>query len=138
MREVQAAAGGCQRRCQPRRYAASGSAIQLVETDQPVQEKLSEMSPHVSETTYDFPIPGTNQQDWFRVRIVTVDGRVTDFTVQYETLINGKFLPVARYDCAHGYPHRDLLNREGKPRVPKLPFAQQLSLDDALQIAVQD
>lgn len=96
------------------------------------------MSPHVSETTYDYPIPGTNQQDWFRFRIVTVDGRVTDFTVQYETLIDGKFLPVARYDCAHGIPHRDLLNRDGKPRVPKLPFARHLSRDDALQLAVQD
>jgi hypothetical protein len=96
------------------------------------------VSPHVSETRYDHAVPGTNGRDWFRYRIETVDGRVTDFTVQYETMIEGKFLPVVRYDCAHGFAHRDLLDRDGKPRAPKQPLGRHLSLDEALDEAERD
>jgi len=62
---------------------------------------------------------------------------MANFVVQHETMLDGKPAPVARFDTAQGYMHRDLLNREGKPRSPKLPLGQHLSLDDALQLAVQ-
>ena len=40
-------------------------------------------------------------------------GRITRFTVQYETLIDEKWMPVVRYDTAHGFAHKDLLNPDG-------------------------
>ena len=43
---------------------------------------------------------------------ITEKDKVTGFVVQYETLFEGKWLPFVRYDTAHGYAHKDLLNPE--------------------------
>jgi len=40
--------------------------------------------------------------------------RLVSFTVQYETFWKGKWLPVARYDSAHGFAHRDLYDIRGR------------------------
>ena len=40
-------------------------------------------------------------------------GKITDFLVQYEVLIDGKWAPVVRYDTAHGYAHKHILNPDG-------------------------
>ena len=71
-------------------------------------------------TDYTYPIDPLN---WVRVHIVIERPRtVTSFTVQYEAVIDGRTYPVVRYDCAHGYPHRDLLDAEGR-NVAKLWLA---------------
>lgn len=44
---------------------------------------------------------------------VTVGGKVTDFVLQQELLIEGKWHPVIRYDTSHGYAHRDVLHPDG-------------------------
>jgi hypothetical protein len=95
------------------------------------------MSPHVTRIEYEAPLDDSGQE-WLRVRIWTTGGQVTRFVAQYETMLDGKPAPVARYDTAHGFAHFDLLDREGTSRAPKLPLDRQLSLDDALQLAVQD
>ena len=41
-------------------------------------------------------------------------GRIISFAVQYETFRNGKWLPVVRYDSAHGFAHRDLYDVKGR------------------------
>ena len=51
--------------------------------------------------------------EWIRLRFHTASGRVTTFTVQYETTIEGRRIPVTRYDSAQGRPHQDLLDRRG-------------------------
>ncbi len=38
---------------------------------------------------------------------------VKGFVVQYETKVNDKWMPVVRYDTAHGYAHKDLINPNG-------------------------
>ncbi len=53
-------------------------------------------------------------QEWLRLRITTEGGRVVAFTAQYETTLGGKRTPITRYDGAHGYAHRDLLDRRGR------------------------
>ena len=40
--------------------------------------------------------------------------RIVRFTAQYETLLEGRWLPVVRYDCAHGTAHRDVLDIRGR------------------------
>lgn len=49
-----------------------------------------------------------------RHRILTDRGQVVDFVVQYETRIDGEYLPVVRYDGSHGRGHRDILNMRGE------------------------
>jgi hypothetical protein len=48
-----------------------------------------------------------------RVRIRAGHRVVVRFSVQYETDLDETTYPVVRYDTAHGYAHRDLLNRAG-------------------------
>ena len=76
-------------------------------------------------------------REWRRMRIWTEGGRVRRFTVQYETTIAGERFPVVRYDTAHGYAHRDILDRGGRV-VAKDELAPGLSLGDALAIAERD
>jgi hypothetical protein len=44
-----------------------------------------------------------------RVRLKTQKGKLVDVVYQYESFIDGKWLPVVRYDCSHGFFHRDIL-----------------------------
>lgn len=54
--------------------------------------------------------------DALRIRFVRNGGRVDRFTVQYETQVEDEIVPVVRYDTAHGYAHRDMLNWDGSTR----------------------
>jgi len=40
-------------------------------------------------------------------------GKVRGFVIQYELFIKNKWIPVVRYDTAHGYAHKDLINPDG-------------------------
>jgi hypothetical protein len=48
-----------------------------------------------------------------RVRLVIENGDVKDIMYQYETFYNNKWLAIVRYDCAHGFFHRDILFPNG-------------------------
>lgn len=48
-----------------------------------------------------------------RLRIKTEKGSVVDIVVQYETKIKEQWNAVVRYDCAHGFFHRDVLFPNG-------------------------
>lgn len=52
--------------------------------------------------------------EWMRVRFATVGGRVTPSRVQNETGLDGRRVPVARFDNAHGFARRDLLDVHGR------------------------
>ena len=51
--------------------------------------------------------------DRIRMRISVENGAVIDIVVQYETLIEDKWVAVVRYDCAHGFFHRDVIYPNG-------------------------
>ncbi|MCD6032184.1 MAG: hypothetical protein K0S78_4366 [Thermomicrobiales bacterium] len=74
---------------------------------------------------------------WLWLRIETEAGRVTGFLAQYETTIRDQRVPVIRYDTAHGFAHRDVLDRRGEV-IAKQPLASDLSSQDALAYGVQD
>lgn len=40
-------------------------------------------------------------------------GEISEFCVQYEAMIAGRWHPVVRYDSSHGEPHRDVLHPNG-------------------------
>jgi hypothetical protein len=70
-----------------------------------------------------------------RLKIVVVKGKVVDMVVQYESVVDGKWTPIARYDCAHGFLHRDVMFRNGDKRKEVIAIER---LEDALAYAQQD
>ena len=62
-------------------------------------------------------------------------GVITNFVVQYELLNGGKWLPVIRYDNAHGFAHKDLINPDGSKEKLLLGTAD---LNEALTMADMD
>jgi len=70
-----------------------------------------------------------------RVRFTTEKGNVTHFVVQYETLIENKWVAITRYDTAHGFAHQDTMHPDGSHDKKRLPF---LSNRQALTAAISD
>jgi len=66
----------------------------------------------------------------------SVNGRIRHFCVQLEVRENGVWLPVVRYDTAHGFAHRDILDRSGK-NIEKTPLFG-MDYNDALTFAESD
>jgi hypothetical protein len=54
-----------------------------------------------------------NGNDRLRIKFLTDKGKVLDVVVQYESKVNDKWHPVVRYDCSHGFFHRDILTLTG-------------------------
>lgn len=76
-----------------------------------------------------------DELDKLRIKIKTEKGRVTDIVVQYESFLNNKWTPIVRYDCAHGFFHRDLLYPKGEKEKQTISISV---LEDALNYAEQD
>jgi len=53
------------------------------------------------------------RQNRIRVRLITENGDLQDVMFQYETLLNEEWTAIVRYDCAHGFFHRDVLLPSG-------------------------
>ncbi len=51
-----------------------------------------------------------NPFDRYRQKHLSIKGKILKFTVQYEMNIGGQWLPVVRYDTAHGFFHRDVMH----------------------------
>lgn len=64
----------------------------------------------------------------------TTRGEIVKFVVQLEVNYQGKWREVVRYDCAHGYAHRDYYNLRGKRSKEEL----NLRFEDALTLADDD
>lgn len=75
--------------------------------------------------------------DQIRYRIRTVNGRVVDFVVQYETTIGGQVFPVVRYDASHDRGHRDILDRNGDT-VEKYWLPEHMDFKECLAYGVND
>ena len=72
-----------------------------------------------------------------RVRLNVNRGQVTDFTLQLEIFVDGRWWPVVRYDTAHGQPHRDTLDWEGRV-VEKFWLPPTLTNKVAVRFAERD
>jgi len=64
----------------------------------------------------------------------TVRSKVVKFMVQLEVKYKGRWKEVVRYDCAHGYVHRDSFTLRGKHMKDEL----YLSFEDGLTLADDD
>ena len=70
-----------------------------------------------------------------RMKISVEKGKVVDIVVQYESLINDRWMAIVRYDCAHGYFHRDVIDPKGDKEKQNIAIE---NLEHALQYAEQD
>lgn len=70
-----------------------------------------------------------------RMQITVKKGKVIDIVVQFETIIDGKWNVIVRYDCAHGFFHRDVLYPNGDKDKQVIEFD---NLETALSYAEQD
>jgi len=73
--------------------------------------------------------------DRYRHLHVQETGRIVFFRIQYETKIGDTWYPVARYDTAHGFAHRDIMSLKGS--IEKTPLFNQ-DYNDALTFAESD
>ncbi len=62
-------------------------------------------------------------------------GQIVDFVVQLEVRVGSEWKTVVRYDCSHGYAHRDRYNLKGEKRTDDLRF---LSYNETLSLADRD
>jgi len=82
----------------------------------------------------EFVLPFSHM-DRYRDYHLRIKGQIVDFAVQYETFIDGKWLPVVRYDTSHGFVHRDLLTMKQEKRKTPLFITDR---NDALTFAEND
>lgn len=70
-----------------------------------------------------------------RVRLKLENGLLIDVVFQYESFIDNKWSPIVRYDCAHGYFHRDTMKPNGDKEKQLIEIE---NLKDASRYAEQD
>ncbi len=56
---------------------------------------------------------GSANKDRIRTRFKKDKGKILDIVIQYEAMLVGKWVAIVRYDCAHGFFHRDILHPNG-------------------------
>jgi hypothetical protein len=62
-------------------------------------------------------------------------GKIIDMVVQYESFINSSWHIIIRYDCSHGFFHRDVIYPNGRKEKKSFDIN---SLEDALEFAEKD
>lgn len=75
------------------------------------------------------------ERERVRMKIHVEKGNLIDIVVQYESFINDKWRPIVRYDCSHGFFHRDVMKPNGEKEKQLIAITK---LKDALSYAEQD
>jgi len=76
-----------------------------------------------------------SDQDRKRHEHLTEKGKVLGFVAQYETRVKDKWMPVVRYDTAHGFAHKDLIDPDGSKEKILIGM---VDLSEALTFADKD
>lgn len=76
-----------------------------------------------------------SENERLRVRLKHEKGLLIDVVLQYESFIGNKWYPIVRYDCAHGYFHRDIMKPNGDKEKKVIEIQ---NLKDASRYAKQD
>ena len=75
------------------------------------------------------------ENERMRLKIRTEKGTVVDMVVQYESKVGEQWKAVVRYDCAHGFFHRDVIFPNGDKEKKAIAITD---LETALSYAEQD
>jgi hypothetical protein len=76
-----------------------------------------------------------DEEELIRIRLWIEKGNVKDLVVQYESKIRNKWYPIIRYDCSHGFFHRDSIYPNGSKEKQAIEI---ITLEDAVNYAEQD
>ena len=88
----------------------------------------------MGEKSYFIDLKGTKTCR-IRVYVKTEKGVVVDLVIQLEQWHNSQWAPVARYDCAHGLLHIDILHRDASKEKR---FLGENNLNQAATKAIED
>ena len=66
----------------------------------------------------------------------TIDGRIVAFVVRLMLIQDDHLYNVARYDTAHGTPHRDIMSKSNN--ILEKNWLTQMEFDSALTYAIND
>lgn len=77
-----------------------------------------------------------DENSYLVVEFTTVDGRVVSFVVRLMSILGNSEKCVARYDTAHGCPHLDVVDAQGRLREKKWLLG--MGLAEALRFAIDD
>jgi hypothetical protein len=66
----------------------------------------------------------------------TIDGQIVAFVVRLMLIQDDHLYNVARYDTAHGTPHRDIMSRSNN--ILEKNWLTQMEFDSALTYAIDD
>lgn len=61
-----------------------------------------------------FKILDRERSDRLRVQLEIEKGELINIVVQYESLIDNKWIAIVRYDIEHGFFHRDMMTPKGE------------------------
>jgi hypothetical protein len=75
------------------------------------------------------------EQNRIRVRLTIDGGNVKDVMYQYETVLDNEWQAIVRYDCAHGFFHRDVMYPNGSKEKQVIAID---TLKNASKYAEQD
>jgi|SRR5581483_5455202 hypothetical protein len=70
-----------------------------------------------------------------RIRFVLDRDQVIEFIVQLECLFDDEWVPIVRYDTAHGFAHRDLLHPSRPTEKKEMPVN---NFNEGLTFAIRD
>jgi hypothetical protein len=73
--------------------------------------------------------------DRIRVRLKIQNGVLVDVVYQYETWIDQNWIAIVRYDCSHGFFHRDVMLPNGNKEKYEIAID---NLKSASKYAEQD
>ena len=76
-----------------------------------------------------------DEYEKLRIKIHSEKGQLVDIVIQYESFIENKWHPIIRYDCSHGFFHRDIMKPNGEKEKQAIAIT---SLKDGLNYAEQD
>lgn len=76
-----------------------------------------------------------NRLSRYRHYHISKVGKIIEFRVQLEILVSEEWLPVVRYDTAHGKAHRDLLHSDG---TQTKDWFEGYSVEEVLTIGQKD
>ncbi len=87
------------------------------------------------ETEFEDPLD-KQALNYIRMRFTKSRGQILSFVVQYETIVDGGWVVVTRYDTAHGRAHQDIFDQSG--RKVKAWLSDDLSYNEHMQRAIRD
>lgn len=82
----------------------------------------------------DYRVPLEGEEDFLRVHLLILEGRVVGLVIQYEAIIDDELVQVVRYDTSHGFLHRHRFWLDSKSQTDSLEDPERPTRDYTSQV----